>query len=182
MNDNGRGGGRKRTRGLLAWAFYDWANSAFVTVVQTFIFAAYFTRRVAADATQGSARWGLAIGAAGLLVALLGPLCGAVADQKGRRKPWLGAFTLLCAAATALLFFVPPRTSGVLPAMLLVGVGVVGAELAAVFYNAMLPFLTRGRRTGRWSGWGWALGYAGGLVCLSLAFFAFVREVYGVAG
>ncbi|MBN1557691.1 MAG: MFS transporter, partial [Lentisphaerae bacterium] len=168
--------GRTPVRGLWAWAVYDWANSAFAAVIQTFVFAAYFARRVAADPGQGGARWGLTVGAAGFVIALLGPVTGAVADRKGRRKPWLGAFTLLAVTATALLWFIPPRAAALPAAMLLVWLGIIGTELAAVFYNAMLPALAEPERTGRWSGWGWALGYAGGLACLTVALFAFVRE------
>ncbi len=167
---------RTPARGLFAWALYDWANSAFSTVILTFVFAAYFTRRVAPTDAAGSSKWGLAVGSAGIAVAVLGPVLGAVADQKGRRKPWLAGFTYLCVTATALLWFVKPEKSSMVPAMVLVWIAIVGAELAAVFYNAMLPCLAKPERVGRWSGWGWALGYIGGLVCLTLSLFLFVRE------
>ncbi len=168
--------GKATERQLFAWALYDFANSAFPTVIQTFLFAAYFTRRVAEDETTGTAQWGLVIGLAGIFVALAGPVTGAVADQLGRRKPWIGGFTLLCVVATALLWFVEPTTAWVWPALLLVAAGTVGAEFASVFYNAMLPTLARRERLGRWSGWAWGLGYTGGLVCLVLALLAFVGE------
>jgi len=162
--------------GLLAWAFYDWANSAFATLIQTFVFAAYFTRQIAPDATTGTALWGNATAAAGLLVAFAGPALGAMADQSGRRKPWIGLFTVLAAAATAALWFVEPGGADLVLALALVGLGIVGAEFAVIFYNAMLPDLVPAARIGRWSGWGWALGYAGGLACLALALFGFVDD------
>jgi UMF1 family MFS transporter len=164
------------TAGLVSWALYDWANSAFATVIETFVFAAYFTRRVAENETLGTVQWGNTLSAAGILVAVGGPVLGAMADQGGRRKPWIGAFTLLCVGATAFLWFVKPSPAYVWLAMPLVALGAIGAEFAGVFYNAMLPSLTGLDRLGRWSGWGWSLGYAGGLVALVVALLAFVRE------
>lgn len=163
------------TAALFAWAFYDFANSAFATVVETFVFPAYFTRQIAASEAAGTSQWGLMLGLAGIAVALGGPILGAAADQSGRRKPWLLAFTLLCAAATGLLWFITPASGQVLPALLLVGLGILGAEFAVIFYNALLPDLAGAARIGRWSGWGWALGYGGGLLCLLLTLFVLVR-------
>lgn len=154
---------------LVSWALYDWGDSAYWTVVHTFIFAPYFTQQVAVDEDSGSRLWGTALGAAGLIVAVGAPLLGAVADQTGRRKPWIAVFTALSIASVALLWFVEPDPEFVWPAMLLVGLGTIGFEFALVFYNAMLPALVPESRVGRWSGWGWSLGYAGGLASLLLA-------------
>lgn len=159
----------------MSWAFYDWANNAYATVIQTFVFAAYFTRQVAENETVGSAQWGNTIGTAGLIVAVCGPILGAIADQSGRRKPWIAAFTLLCVMATALLWFVKPSPDYVVLALLLVWLGTLGSEFAMIFYNAMLGTLAKRERLGRWSGWGWSMGYVGGLLCLVIALFAFVR-------
>jgi UMF1 family MFS transporter len=162
-------------RALASWALYDWANSGFAALVQTFVFAAYFARAVAENETLGTAWWGNMMGVAGLVIGLGGPLLGAVADRTGRRKPWLAAFTALCIAATALLWFVRPDPSWVWPGLLLAGAGTVGSEYAMIFYNAMLPDLAGKARIGRWSGWGWGLGYAGGLVLLLVALYGLVR-------
>lgn len=167
---------REPVVGLAAWALYDWASSAFAAIVQTFVFAAYFTRQVAADETTGTALWGQAIGLAGLGVALVGPVLGAIADQGGRRKPWLAAFTAVAVVATALLWTVRPEPSDLWPALVLVALASLAAELAGIFYHAMLPALAAPARTGRWSGWGWGLGYLGGLTCLSLALLGFVGD------
>lgn len=166
---------RRQKRSLISWAFYDWAHSAFSTVIQTFVFAAYFTQSVAANQAVGTLLWGLAIGAAGLIIAVGGPLLGAAADNDGRRKPWIATFTLLCAAATALLWFVRPAESYVIPALILVAIGTVGSEFSFIFYNTMLPQLAPSHQLGRWSGWGWALGYAGGLTCLAVALVLFIN-------
>jgi MFS transporter, UMF1 family len=116
---------------LLWWASYDWANSAFAAVIQTFVFAAYFTRSVAPNEATGTAQWGASIGIAGLVVAVGGPLLGAVADQTGRRKPWIAASSALAIAATGLMWFVTPSPDSALLALLLVGVGTIGTELNA---------------------------------------------------
>lgn len=168
--------------GLIAWAMYDWANSAFAAVIQTFVFAAYFTNQVASSPTLGSTLWGNTIGAAGLLVAVGGPILGAVADQTGRRKPWIVAFTILSVLTTALLWFVTPSTERVWMALVLVAVGTVGFEYATIFYNAMLPSLSPRDQLGRWSGWSWGLGYVGGLACLIVALFVFISADASWAG
>ncbi|WP_022661204.1 MFS transporter [Paucidesulfovibrio longus] len=163
-------------RKLWSWALYDWANNGFFTPIQTFVFAAYFARSVAESPETGTALWGNMLGAAGLIVGLGGPLLGAVADQSGRRKPWIAAFTLLCAVPTVLLWFVLPDPSWIWPALILVCLGTIGGEAAMIFYNAMLPDLVPPERMGRWSGWGWGMGYVGGLLCLLLALYGFINE------
>ncbi|MGH9631968.1 MAG: MFS transporter [Bryobacteraceae bacterium] len=167
--------GKENRAGLFSWALYDWANSPFASIIETFIFAAYFTRSVAAGEAIGSAQWGTMVGSAGLLIAAGGPVLGAIADQSGRRKPWIGFFTLLCAAATMLLWFVEPSPAFAMLGLVLAGIGIVGAEYSVIFYNAMLSSLAPAERMGRWSGWGWGLGYAGGLASLIVALFAFIR-------
>ncbi|MEX0696937.1 MAG: MFS transporter [Dongiaceae bacterium] len=155
---------------IFAWCLYDWANSAFPTVVTTFLFSAYFTQGVAADPETGTALWGQTIALTGLVIAVVSPALGAIADQGGRRKPWLAALTLLSVAATAALWYVRPAVADVPFALIVVALATFGFELATVFYNAMLPDLARPDRIGRVSGWGWGLGYAGGLACLGLSF------------
>ncbi|HIC28246.1 MAG TPA: MFS transporter, partial [Rhodospirillales bacterium] len=95
-------------RGLFGWCLYDWANSAFPTVITTFVFSAYFTKAIAADEISGTAQWGIAISLSGLFVALLSPFLGAIADHGGRRKPWVFVLTLLCVVASALLWLARP--------------------------------------------------------------------------
>ena len=155
-------------RGLVAWALYDWANSAFPTVVITFVFATYFSEGVVGDPERGQSLWGLAMALSGIAVAILAPLVGAVADRSGRRKPWLLFFTLLCLAAGAGLWFVEPDPAFLVLGLVLAGLANLGFEFGTVFYNAMLPDLAPPRLYGRLSGWAWGLGYAGGLACLAL--------------
>ncbi len=163
-------------RQMIAWAFYDAANNGFVTPIQTFIFAAYFTNAVAPNPSLGTVWWGNMVSLSSVLIALGGPLLGAAADRMGRRKPWIFVFTALCVTASLFLWFVQPDPSYALMALVLVGLGTVGSEYAQIFYNAMLSDLVPRERTGRWSGWGWASGYVGGLVCLLLSFGLFVSD------
>lgn len=162
------------TKAMVAWAIYDWSHNAYGTVVLTFVFSAYFTRQIAPDEAAGTALWGNTVGIATFIVAVLAPFLGAVADHKGRLKPWIAAFTLLCAAATAALWFVQPSPDSLVLALALVAVGTLGAHLAFIFYNAMLPHLVPPARRGGWSGWGWGLGYFGGLACLTAIWFGFL--------
>jgi UMF1 family MFS transporter len=182
LNSSGPGGGPEPRRAILAWCFFDWANSAFPTVVQTFLFSAYFTSYVAANPEAGTAAWGHATGWAAILIALLSPLLGAIADVGGRRKPWLAALTVLTVAATATLWFVRPDPAFALLGLVAMALGTVGFELGTVFYNAMLPTLVGHERVGRISGWAWGLGYAGGLACLAVALLAFVLPAHPLFG
>lgn len=160
---------RGSTKGRISWALYDWGSSSFAAIISTFVFPVYFAKQVALDEASGTGQWGLTVGVAGFIVAVGGPILGAIADQHRRRKPWVAWFTLLCVVATASLWWVQPAHEWILPAMLLAGLATIGTEFATIFYNAMLPDLTSAERLGRWSGWAWGLGYMGGLACLILA-------------
>ena len=167
-------GERTGMPGLLSWAMYDWANQAYGALIQTFVFSIYFTQLVADNPTVGTAQWGTMLGMSGIVVALSAPVLGAIADQSGRRKPWIIGFTLLCVVATALLWFVQPSADYVLLALVLVGLATIGSEIGLVFYNSLLPQLVPADRIGRWSGWSWSLGYAGGIASLGTALVLFI--------
>lgn len=167
---------KKCTIPLVSWAIYDWANSAFAAVIQTFIFAAYFVSSVAINTTSGSAAWGTITGLSAFIVAIISPFMGAVADQGGGRKLWLAGFTMLCIIPTALLWYVKPAPDYTWIALWCVGIGAVGAEGAYIFYNAMLPELAPPSKLGTWSGWGWGMGYAGGMAALLLSLMLFVSS------
>ncbi|MCS6890278.1 MAG: MFS transporter [Rhodovarius sp.] len=163
------------TRRELSWCSYDFANSAFPTVVSTFVIATYVTTAVAADPVQGQAAWGWMQALAGLVIGLASPLLGAVADAGGRRRGLLLVFTLGMVLATAGLWFIAPDPAFLLPALLLVCLATVSFELGTVFYNAMLPAVARAEAMGRLSGAGFAVGYAGGLICLALSLLVLIR-------
>ena len=157
---------KSNKRSLVSWCLYDWANSAFTTVVVTFVFATYFAKSVAIDPVTGAAQWGFANSVSAVIIAILAPVLGAIADKGGRRKPWIFAFTLLSVVLTAMLWYVEPDQSFVLFALILVVLANVGFEMGIVFYNAMLPDIAAKSRIGRISGWAWGIGYFGGLSCL----------------
>jgi len=159
---------RRKWVPIAAWCSYDWANSAFSTVISTFIFAAYFAQAVASNPIEGTVLWSRAVAVAGLIVAIVSPMLGAIVDFSGARKPWLGAFTAACAGFTALLWFVRPAPDFVLLALGLYVMASISCQIAIVFYDAMLKSLAPRKLLGRVSGWGWASGYAGGLACLIL--------------
>ena len=167
----------------VAWAFYDFANSAFTTLVVTFVYATYFTSAIAPDEITGTAQWSRAVALSGIVIALLSPFAGALADRSGHRRGYLAAATLVCCAATfALAFVAPSAEHAVLLALTLFAIANVAFELGGVFYNAYLPQIAPPERLGQASGLAWGLGYAGGLLCLVLALLLLVRDdpLFGV--
>ena len=151
---------------------YDFANSAFTTLVVTFIYATYFTEAIAPDTTTGTTYWSWGVGASAVLVALVSPLVGAIADQGGYRKRFLFLFTALGVISTALLFF--PEPGQVAFALIIFVIANFAFELGIVFYNAFLPEIAPPDKIGRISGYAWGLGYLGGLLCLVVALVLFV--------
>nr|WP_297400066.1 MFS transporter [uncultured Marinobacter sp.] len=175
MPHNQAPGTGENKRALWSWALYDWANSAFFTIILTFVFAQYFSVSVIQDEVAGTRAWGNIVGISGVFIAILAPILGAIADQSGRRKPWLISFTLLCVLSSAMLWTITPDQDQFWSAALWVGLGTLGAEFAFIFYNAMLPDLASPARTGRWSGWAWSLGYVGGVTSLVVALYGFIE-------
>ncbi len=164
------------SKSIIAWFFYDWANSAFPTIITTFIFATYFSQRVAPNKIIGTSMWGNAISLAALIVAVVSPIFGAIADHEGRRKPWLGLFTLLMIVGSAWLWFVKPEHGYIYIALTGVVIGTIGSEVSMVFYNSMLRDLVPEKYIGRMSGWAWGFGYFGGLLALIFCLFFFMNN------
>jgi UMF1 family MFS transporter len=156
-------------RAVAAWILYDWADSAFATVVSTFVVAAYFTQAVAPDPVTGAAQWAGAHAVAGLVIALLAVPMGALADRGGWRGPLLGLCVAVTSLCTMALWFVRPDPGDAMLALVLVAAATVTFELGLVFYNAMLPELVARSRIGWLSNIAWGAGYAGGLTCLVVA-------------
>lgn len=154
----------------MGWVLFDWAAQPFFTLVTTFVYAPYFAGALVADPVRGQALWGYATAFAGLVIALLSPVLGAIADAGGRRKPWIAFFGVLLVAGSFLLWFGAPgaQTSLVLFVLAAFVLATIGAEFATLFNNAMMPALVPQTHLGRLSGLGWACGYVGGLVSLIL--------------
>jgi MFS transporter, UMF1 family len=154
---------------VVSWILFDWAAQPYFTLITTFVFAPYFATHVASDPASGQSLWGFATAAAGLLIALLSPVLGAIADASGRRKPWIAAFGALLVIGSSLMWFGKPGDVRVIPPLLLAyGIATIGVEFATVFNNAMMPSLVPPERIGRLSGTGWATGYVGGILSLIL--------------
>ena len=162
---------------LTAWCFYDWANSAFTTLVVTFIYSTYFSQAFAPSPEEGTVLWSRAMGLSALLVALLAPALGALADRSGGRKGLLITASLCCILATATLTLVAPDQPYAIPLALgLFVLANTAYEIGIVFYNAYLPEIGPAEKTGRLSGYGWGLGYAGGILCLLTALLTLVND------
>ena len=157
---------------IWSWCFYDFGNSAFTTLVITFIYSTYFTKAIAVNEIDGTYLWSQAIAITAVVVALLSPLLGAVADQGGYRKIFLILATYISIVATVLLFL--PQKGEVLFALGLVVIANVAFELGCVFYNTYLPEIVIQGKIGRISGYGWGFGYLGGLLAMLLAMVGFV--------
>src|SRR5919109_3195333 len=152
---------------VVSWIFFDWAAQPYFTLITTFVFAPYFAGFVAPDPARGQALWGFATAAAGLMIALLSPVLGAIADASGRRKPWIAGFGSLLVIGSCLMWFEKPGDPSVIPPLLLAyAIASIGVEFATVFNNAMMPTLVPPDRIGRLSGTGWATGYIGGILSL----------------
>jgi MFS transporter, UMF1 family len=158
-----------RRAAVVSWIFFDWAAQPYFTLITTFVFAPYFASFVAPDPASGQAFWGFATAAAGLAIALMSPILGAIADASGRRKPWIAGFGCLLVIGSGLMWFGKPGDPSVIPALLLsYAIASVGVEFATVFNNAMMPTLVPPDKIGRLSGTGWATGYVGGILSLIL--------------
>ncbi|MFQ5701062.1 MAG: MFS transporter [Acidobacteriota bacterium] len=155
---------RARALELWGWCLYDFANSAYPTLITTVAYAVYFTQVVAAG-KSGPLLWGVAISASMLVVGVVSPLVGAIADFSASKKKWLLLYTLVCVTCTALLFFVGP--GDVVAGVSLFVVSNIGFAGAVAVYNGFLPEITDEHNVGRVSGYGYGLGYAGGTLALA---------------
>jgi UMF1 family MFS transporter len=149
-----------------AWAMYDFANSGYTTVVITAIFNAYFVAVVAGNAPWATFAWTATLAASYLALVVTSPVVGAYADAQVAKKRLLALTTVGCVACTALLAFAGPGD---------LWIAIVLVALSNYFFGsgenivaAFVPELAEGHAVGRVSGWGWALGYVGGLVTLGL--------------
>jgi MFS transporter, UMF1 family len=156
-----------RKREVFGWAMYDFANSGYTTVVLTAVFNAYFVGVVADGADWGTLAWTLVLSASSLCVMVTMPLIGAYADARAAKRRLLMISTLGCVLATAGLAGVGRGDLWLAAALVI---------LSNLFYSygdsliaAFLPELARPQALGRVSGWGWSLGYMGGMLTLGLS-------------
>ncbi|WP_457298497.1 MFS transporter [Phyllobacterium sp. P5_D12] len=152
-------------RGIWGWMLFDWAAQPFFTVVTTFIFGPYFVSRMASDPAVGQAAWGYGIAISGLFIAVLSPVLGSIADQTGRRKPWMGFFAIIKIFSLIMLWFAAPGSGLIVPLMFF-SLASIAAEFSIVFNDSMMPRLVAPKDIGRISNMAWGLGYLGGMIVL----------------
>lgn len=159
-----------------AWAMYDFANSGYTTVVITAIFNAYFVSVVAGNAPWATFAWTAALAVSYIAIMFSAPLIGAYADAYAAKKRLLAVSTIGCVTFTALLVFSGPDSLWLTIVFIILSNFFYGCgeNLAAAF----LPELAQSRSLGKVSGWGWSLGYVGGLVSLgaSLAYVTWAQQ------
>lgn len=153
-------------REISGWCMYDVADSAFTTVIVTAFYAQYFSTIVVQDKARADLLWGLSAGISELIVALLAPILGAIADFSGSRKKFLGACAMVIIFFTGSLYFVGPgMTTLGLVLYITANVGFAGG---GVFIDSFLPGISNEKNVGRISGIKWALGYTSGLISLAI--------------
>tara|TARA_B100001123_G_scaffold19260_1_gene21496 strand:- start:1059 stop:2291 length:1233 start_codon:yes stop_codon:yes gene_type:complete len=159
---------------IFNFALYDFANSAFTTIIITFIFATYFAKQIAPNPVMGQSYWGWTIGITGFLVAIIGPIAGSFADKNNRIVFFIRCFSLLCIFFTTLLWFSKPSQSYLLYTLLIVGIANLFYELSLIFYNSLLKDISHNKNLGKSSGFGFALGYVGGIIILLISIKLFI--------
>ncbi|MBK4217974.1 MFS transporter [Paracoccus caeni] len=167
---------RKRIWG---WWFFDWASQPYHTLLLTFVFSVYFAEvakrhflqigdSVTLAGAQAQALWGYGLSISGIIIAVLSPILGAIADTSGRRMPWIWLFSVFYIIGATGLWFLTPNQPPLIMAVALFGIGLIGTEFATTFTNALLPGLAPREEIGRVSGSGFAFGYLGGVVALAI--------------
>ncbi len=172
-----------KRRRIWGWWFFDWASQPYNTLVLTFIFGPYFAKVVSemlvgsgmgleAAKAQAQAYWGYGLTISGLMIALLAPVLGAVADSTGKRMPWVKTFSVMYVAGH-LRSGIPRRNTSISHAPDVLWCRSHRDEFATIFTNAMLPSLGSKEEIGRISGTGWAFGYIGGVIALAIMLLLF---------
>ncbi|MEO6789619.1 MAG: MFS transporter, partial [Ornithinibacter sp.] len=169
-------------RRILAWGMWDWGSQPFNTVITTFVFAVYITSKSFGNTNYTSTALAISTAIAGLFVALLAPVLGQNSDRSGRTVRNLRRQTWLLAGLSASLFFVRPEPAFLWLGLVLLAVGSVVSEIAGVNYNATIEQVAGPRTVGRVSGFGWGMGYLGGILVLLLIYFLFIQPDVGLFG
>ncbi len=151
---------------ILGWCTYDVADSAFTTCIVTVLYAVYFSKIVVGDPQRADFLWGIAASISELVVALLAPILGAIADFSGSRKKFLAASAVTIVLFTASLYFVGPgMTTLGLVLFIAANIGFAGG---GVFIDSFLPGISNESNAGKISGLKWGMGYTSGLIALFL--------------
>ena len=177
---------RIKRRVVLAWGLWDWGSSAYSAVITSFVFGPYVVRGVVGDAQPGGLSantWlGISSATAGLVIALIAPITGQRADAGGHRKRSLAIWSALVIAVMFGMYTVKNDSSYLWIALVLLAAGAVFQEFANVSYNAMLPQVSTPETIGRVSGFGWSMGYIGGIFLLLICYVGFIAPDVGWFG
>ncbi len=172
-------GGISVKRRIWGWYFFDWASQPYNTLMLTFIFGPYFAQVAAghlmaggmsqpAAAAQAQAWWGYGLTLTGILIAVLAPVLGSVADGTGRRMPWIWLFSVMYFVGAMGTWWSAPEAFSPVLTLVFFGIGLIGMEFATIFTNSYMPSMGSKKELGRISGSGWAFGYVGGVVALAI--------------
>lgn len=191
---------RPATRGqIIAWGLWDWGSAGFNTIIITFVFSVYITSSVgkglcttseltADGSCPAASSWlGWALAIAGFFIAVLAPVTGQRADAGGRRKLSIGVFTGITVATMLALYFVRNDVTYLWFGLVMMGIGSITMEFAGVSYNAMLRQISTPKNIGRVSGFGWSMGYFGGIFLLLICYVGLIsgegptRGVLGIS-
>ncbi|MET0966354.1 MAG: MFS transporter, partial [Nakamurella sp.] len=170
---------------IFAWGVWDWGSAAFNAVIVTFVYSVYLTDSVGKDLPGdiSANTWlGWSLGIAGFFIAVLAPVTGQRADAGGRRKRSLGIWTGLTVLSMVGLFWVQNDYHYLWLGLVLMGLGSIFFEFAAVSYNAMLHQVSTPANIGRVSAFGWSMGYFGGIVLLLICYVGFIAPEVGWFG
>jgi len=179
--------GQSSKKTIWGWMFFDWASQPYNTLLLTFIFGPYFAQTVSdmfisqgveveAAKAQTQSIWALGLTISGLIIAFSAPILGAMADNSGRRMPWIWFFSLLYVVGSTLLWWAYADGSNYIFVLVVFGIGFLGMEFATIFTNSMLPGLGDDSEVGKISGSGFAMGYWGGVIALFIMFLFIVDD------
>ena len=161
---------------VISWSLYDFASQPFSTIVVTFIFSSFFTKHIAYDEKIGTQMWSNAIAVSAIIVSIISPFIGAIADNTGRKKLFLFLFTFISSLFTAMLYI--PAKGEIYLALVFFVVANVSFEICTIFYNSYLPEISNSQNRGTISGFAWGLGFLGGIV--SLFIFQFFLDLENI--
>ena len=161
----------KNSKEVIAWSLYDFANQPFTTIIVTFIYSAFFVSVIAENEKDGTFLWSIGIATTAIVVSIVSPILGAIADRAGYRKLFFISSTWICALFSILLYL--PVHGDTYLALLLFVIANIAFELGGVFCNSYLIDLSSEDNVGRISGYAWGLGFLGGLLALFLSFLIF---------
>lgn len=160
---------------IWGWFFFDWASQPYNTLLITFIFAPYIGELIG-DGVKAQAAWGFGIGTAGVVIAILAPVLGAIADNSGNRMNWIWLFSAMYVVGAFGIWWTSPENFNLTFSLFMFAIGMIGMEFATIFTNSFLPELGTKDEIGRISGSGWAFGYVGGLIALVLMLALFAEN------